>query len=108
MPCALFARSGSAYMAAACGGVAAGRLFLPRYGQKIALQSRASALRQYTAIFPDAFSRYAGVLGEGMPCAGHCSQAELAELYSQERFLVVYSVLRARHWVPRSAPTATV
>ena len=34
-----------------------------------------------------------------MPCAGHCSQAELAALYTQERFLAVYSVLRARDWV---------
>ena len=72
---------------------------LSAYGQKLAQQSRARALRQYTSLFPDAFSRYAGALGEGMPCAGHCSQAELAALYTQERFLAVYSVLRARDWV---------
>ena len=72
---------------------------LSAYGQKLAQQSRARALRQYTSLFPDAFSRYAGALGEGMPCAGLCSQAELAALYTQERFLAVYSVLRARDWV---------
>jgi len=72
---------------------------LSAYGQKLALQSRTRALRQYTAIFPEALSRYAGALGEGMPCTGRCSQGELAALYSQEKFLAVYSVLRARDWV---------
>ena len=50
---------------------------LSAYGQKLAQQSRARALRQYTSLFPDAFGRYAGALGEGMPCAGRCSQVEL-------------------------------
>ena len=50
---------------------------LSAYGQKLAQQSRARALRQYTSLFPDAFGRYAGALGEGLPCAGRCSQVEL-------------------------------
>ena len=49
-------------------------------------------------------SRFGAQLEEGLPCATggkHCSQAELASIYSQNRFVDMYAVLRARDWVCR-------
>jgi len=79
---------------------------LTPYGQKLATQSRARALRQYSTLFPAAFSRFGAALGEGIACAGSrpgfpalCQSPELASIYTAEKFVAVYSVLRARDWV---------
>ena len=73
---------------------------LSAYGQKLAAQARARALRQYTAMFPAALARFRGALADGVACkANPCAVDELQALYSSQRFVEVYSVLRARDWV---------
>ena len=75
--------------------------------RSLAATSRASAERNFEAIVPAAISRFGAVLSEGLECAapspggGHpsCSHAELAAVYSRERFLRTYAIIAARDWV---------
>ena len=74
--------------------------------RSLAATSRANAEHHFESIVPAAISRAGAVLSEGLECAVRsprgppsCSRAELAAVYSRERFLRTYTILAARDWV---------
>ena len=61
----------------------------------MAAAHRRHALTAYRSVMPDALSRFPAVLGEGLPAGG----PPLAAVYSLEKWLEVYAMLRARDWI---------
>ena len=72
---------------------------LSNYSRQLAASSRAATESAWRRLVDVSFRRHAAALSEGGVCdAIVCSQEQLVQVYSRERFRSMVSVLHARQW----------